>query len=113
MPREKQQVDEVFIAVDFQSVLTTHESEHAAHVPQKILNPGDNCPFQLAFVMFFAQFQKIESIFILYCQPCLRTQFRRKCLIEIGLTKQGFFIALVIDLMNENVPGPTELAGHA
>jgi hypothetical protein len=34
-------------------------------------------------------------------------------LVEVGLAKQGFFIALVVDLVNEYVFGPAELAGYA
>ena len=40
--------------------------------------------------------------------------FKCRCqsLIEIALPEQGFFIALVLDLVDENVLRPTELARH-
>ena len=63
--------------------------------------------------MFLAQFQKIEGVFVLHRQFGLGAKFRRQRLVEIGLAQQGFFIALVIDLVNEHILGPAELAGHA
>ena len=56
---EQQQVDEVFPAIHLQTELATHKGEQAAHGPQKILDAGDQCPFQLALAVLFSQLQKI------------------------------------------------------
>jgi hypothetical protein len=61
-------------------------------------------PFQFTFAVFLTQFQKVESVFVLHRQLGLGTQFRRQRLVEIGLAKQGFLVALVVDLVDEYVP---------
>gem|GEM_PF-6152640 len=101
-PVKKKQINEIFIAINLQTILTSHKGEHAAHGSQKMLYPGNKRPLQFPFAMLFSQLQKIEGIFILHRKFCLRTKLRLESLIEIGLTKQGFLIALVIDLMNQN-----------
>ena len=43
----------------------------------------------------------------------LCAQSRRQRLVEVGLPQQRFLVTLVLDLVNEYVLGPAELAGHA
>ena len=78
-----------------------------------VLDPGDERPLQLPLAVFLAQLQKIEGVFVLHRQLGLGAKFRRQRLVEVGLAEQGFFIALVVDLVNEDILGPAELAGHA
>ena len=110
---KQQEVDEKLFAVHLQPVLAAHEGEHAAHGPEEILDPGDERPLQLPLAVLLAQLQKIEGVFVLHRQLGLGAKFRRQRLVEVGLAQQGFFIALVVDLVNEDILGPAELAGHA
>ena len=63
--------------------------------------------------MLSGQLKKIEHVFIWHPKLRLCMMFRRQGLIEIGLARQLFFVALVADLMNEYVLRPLELASHA
>ena len=100
---KQQQVYEKFPAVHLQPVLAAHEGKHAAHGPQEVFDPGDQCPFQFPFAVFLAQLQKIEGIFVLYRQFGLSAEFRCQCLIEICLAEQRLLVALIFDLVNQHI----------
>lgn len=70
-------------------------------------------PFQLPFAMHLTRLQKIEGVVVLYHQPGHRAKPRCERSVEIGLTQHGFLLAQDFDLINEDIPGPAELAGHA
>ena len=65
---KQQQIDEKLFAVHLQPVLAPHKGEHAAHGPQKILDPSDERPFQLTLAVLLAQLQKIEGVLVLHRQ---------------------------------------------
>jgi hypothetical protein len=62
--------------------------------------------------MLFTKFQKVERVFILNGQLCLRAQLGRQGLVEVGLAEQRLLVALVFDLVDKNVLGPAELLRH-
>jgi len=45
-------------------------------------------------------------------RECRGPQLGRQSLVEIGLAEQRFFIALILDLMDKHVLGPSEFPGH-
>ena len=63
--------------------------------------------------MLFAQFKEVKGILVLHRQLRLCTQRGREGPVEVGLAKQRFLVALVIDLVDEHILGPAELACHA
>ena len=105
--------DEKRFAVHLQPVLAAHKGEHAAHGAQEILDPGNQRAFQFPLTVCLAEFQKIEGVGVFQRQFGLVAKLGRQRTIEVGLTQQRFFIALVFDLMDKHIPGPAESAGHA
>ena len=70
---------------------------------REILDPANQRPFQLPLAMLLAEFQKIKGAFVLHRQLRLGSKLRRQRLVEISSARQRFFVALVLDLVDERV----------
>ena len=109
----EQQVDEELLALHVQPVLTPHEGEPPTHLDEEFLNTGHDRPFQFSFVMFLAKFEEAKGVFILHRQLGLMAVLLRNNLVEVGLVEERLLVGLVLDLVDEHVLRPPELAGHA
>jgi hypothetical protein len=45
------------------------------HGPEEVFDSGDERPFQFSLAVLFAQFQKIEAVFVLHRQLGLGAKF--------------------------------------
>jgi hypothetical protein len=52
---KEQEVDEMFLACDFQPVLAPYKSKESAHLAQEMFNSTDKRPFQFAFAEIFVK----------------------------------------------------------
>ena len=110
---EEQEVDKIFLALDLQPVLASHERKEPAHLTKEMLDASDKPAFQLSFAVLFGKLQKIEGVFILDRQLRVAAGLRRDSPVKRGLVQKGLFVGLVFDLMQQDVLGPAEFARHS
>jgi len=67
----QQKVNEIRFAFHLYPILAAGKCEHASHFTQEDFHFRDKSVLQLAFAMFFPQFEKIKGLFIFNRQPRL------------------------------------------
>jgi len=63
--------------------------------------------------MLLAQFKEVKEVFILEYHFGPTADGFGECGVEVVLAEKGLLVGLVLDLVDENAPGPPHPAGHA
>ena len=109
----EQDVDEVFLSFHFQAVLRADEREYASHLGEEAIHAAYQRRFQLLFAVFLPQAEKVEVVFVLYCQSCSCRLWNRQAALEIGLVLKIGQVKPCGDVVCQGRLAPTVLLGHA
>src|SRR4051794_40335773 len=110
---KQQEIDEELLSLHFQTELTAHKCENAAHGPQKALDAGDESAFEISLAVLLAELKEIKGVLISDRQLGLGAKLGSQHTIEIGLAQEGLLVALVLDLVNQHTLGPSEFLRRA
>src|SRR6516162_484164 len=68
---------------------------------------------ELPLAVLCLQFQEPERILIPDGELSLVPNTNGQSLVEVGLAGQGLLVAPILNLVDENIPGPAKLSGHS
>src|SRR5580658_3604005 len=105
---EEEEVNEIFLSGDLQSILAPDERKHAAHFEKEGLDLRQNCLLKLPLSMFVGEFQKVERVLVFYRKFRLVAYVLWQCLVEARLIQPCLLVGSILDLMDQHVLGPTE-----